>query len=173
LQWAPPADVAALHFRHALVLLGRYASTAEGVWSPFVGAIMYASEDQWRSTLDAVSAQLLSDPAEPGGPVDDAASLLRSMGASLTVANVAARDARLNELQQQELSNELLVRLAWPLNLGNERVRLRFDACFTRLLDRVAGDLEATWLTDRLRSDVAWLKDAWKTIDQPASQVKV
>lgn len=162
----PPAEVAGLHFRHALAVLGSYLSAGQGFWSPLAGAIMFASDTEWQSTLDVIGADVTSDPETPRPFIDDAAGVLRCMGAALTVGNGIAQDERLNDRQRQQLSIELLTRLSWPLYLGARTQLQRFAAFYSALTDRVVADLEALSLAEAMRNDVARLQNAWEGISQ-------
>jgi hypothetical protein len=165
--------VAGLHYRHAMTVVGGYLSCDQGLWSPLAGAIMFASDETWQSTLGTIEADPVPDVEAPRPFIDDAAGLLRCMDAALTVGNAAARDERLDALQQEQLSIELLARLSWPLYLGSGTQRGRFSAFYSALTDRVVGDLDASSLALAIRSDIARLRDAWELIDQPQRQIVV
>ena len=173
LRASPPADVAGLHFRHALTVVGGYLSSDQGLWSPLAGAIMFASDDAWQSILGAIEEDSVPDAEAPRPFIDDAAGLLRCMDAVLTVGNAAARDDRLDALQQEQLSIELIKRLSWPLSLGQETQRRRFSAFYSSLTTRVVGDLDASPLASIMQSDINRLRDAWEEIEQTRSPIGV
>ena len=173
LPGTPPADVAGLHFRQALTVVGSYLSLDQGLWSPLAGAIMFASDEMWQSTLDTLNEDQVPDGESPRPFIDDAAGLLRCMDAALTVANASARDERLDALQQEQLSSELLTRFSWPLHLGPEMQLRRFNAFYSTLTDRVVGDLDASLLALPIQSDIARLRDAWEGIAQSRAEAIV
>lgn len=171
LRGAPPAEIAELHFRHGLVVMGGYLSGDQGLWSQLAGAIMFASDDAWQSILATVEESAEPDVEVARPFIDDAPGLLRCMDASLIVSNSAARDERLNALQQEQLSIALLTLFSWPLSLAEGRPRDRFSAVYSALTARVIGDLDAAPLASQMQSDIDRLRDAWMEIDQ--DQIKL
>ena len=173
LRASPPAEMAGLHFRHALTVVGGYLSSDQGLWSPLAAAIMFASDEAWQSILGTVEEDPMPDVEAPRPFIDDAAGVLRCMDAVLTVANAAARDDRLNALQQEQLSIELVQRLSWPLSFGQETQRRRFSAFYSALTTRVVGDLDASPLASTMQNDITRLRDAWEAIEQTRSWIGV
>lgn len=169
----PSAEVAHLHFRHALIVVGSYLPLRQGLWSPLAGVITYAPDDVWNSAVGSVSAMIGDSPEAVVPFVDDVPGLLRSMDSALTVANAVGRDGRLDLLQQQQLSNELLATLAWPLYLGTAGPQRRFREFFSALFERLSRDLEAESVVAAAQKDVTRLTEAWENIELGSAQLAV